>query len=85
MDGSTPLRRTALEDWARLEHEVPGVLVRWSGSLAWGEEALSETDKLGADERLATPMRSDAWSPTFGRSCAKRSGGHAMGRSTRSR
>jgi glycine/D-amino acid oxidase-like deaminating enzyme len=53
IDGSTPLRRTALEDWARLEREVPGVLVRWSGSLAWGEEALSETDKLGADERLA--------------------------------
>ena len=52
-DGSTPLRRTALEDWARLEREVPGVVVRWSGSLAWGEEALSETDKLGADERLA--------------------------------
>lgn len=38
---------------ARLEREVPGVHVRWSGSLAWGEEALSETDKLGADERLA--------------------------------
>jgi glycine/D-amino acid oxidase-like deaminating enzyme len=33
-DGSTPLRRTALEDWARLERAVPGVLVRWSGSLA---------------------------------------------------
>ena len=53
MDGSTPLRRTALEGWARLEREVPDVLVRWSGSLAWGEEALSETDRLGADERLA--------------------------------
>ena len=29
------------------------------------------------------PMRSDAWSRTFGWPCAKRSGGHAMGRSTR--
>lgn len=53
MDGSAPLRRTALEDWARLEREVPGVRVRWSGSLAWGEDALSETDTLGADERFA--------------------------------
>ena len=35
-DGSTPLRRTALEDWARLERDVPGVVVRWCGSLAWG-------------------------------------------------
>ena len=52
IDGSTPLRRTALEDWARLERDVPGVLVRWSGSLAWGEEARSHDDMLGADERL---------------------------------
>jgi glycine/D-amino acid oxidase-like deaminating enzyme len=52
IDGSTPLRRTALEDWTRLERDVPGVLVRWSGSLAWGEEARSHDDMLGADERL---------------------------------
>jgi glycine/D-amino acid oxidase-like deaminating enzyme len=52
IDGSTPLRRTALEDWARLERDVPGVRVRWSGSLAWGEEARSHDDMLGADGRL---------------------------------
>jgi glycine/D-amino acid oxidase-like deaminating enzyme len=45
--GGTPLRRMALEDWARLEREVAGVSVRWSGSLA-----LSETDRLGPGERL---------------------------------
>ena len=31
---------------------MPGVRVRWSGSLAWGEEAQSHDDMLGADERL---------------------------------
>jgi len=57
IDGSTPLRRAALEDWGRLEREVPGVLVRWSGSLAWGEEARSHDDMLGADERLVDADR----------------------------
>jgi glycine/D-amino acid oxidase-like deaminating enzyme len=52
VDGSAPLRRTALEDWARLERDVPGVQVQWSGSLAWGEEARSHDDMLGADERI---------------------------------
>ncbi len=36
VDGSTPLRRSVLEDHRRLEREVPGVRVRWSGSLVWG-------------------------------------------------
>jgi glycine/D-amino acid oxidase-like deaminating enzyme len=36
------------EDWARLEREVAGVLVEWSGSLAWGED----TEPLGPDDRL---------------------------------
>jgi glycine/D-amino acid oxidase-like deaminating enzyme len=60
IDGSTPLRRTALEDWARLERDVPRVLVRWSGSLAWGEEAPSHDDMLGADERLVADELIDA-------------------------
>lgn len=50
VDGSTPLRRAALENWSRLEREVPGVQVRWSGSLAWGEDALQDLDALGPDE-----------------------------------
>ena len=36
------------EDWARLEREVAGVSVDWSGSLAWGEDA----EPLGPDDRL---------------------------------
>lgn len=48
-DASTPLRRSALEEWARLEREVPGVEVARTGSLVWGREAPSEP---WADERL---------------------------------
>jgi glycine/D-amino acid oxidase-like deaminating enzyme len=36
------------EEWARLEHEVAGVSVSWSGSLAWGED----TESLGPGDRL---------------------------------
>lgn len=39
---------TAAEEWARLEHEIPGVAVSWSGSLAWGED----TEPLGPGDRL---------------------------------
>jgi glycine/D-amino acid oxidase-like deaminating enzyme len=48
VDGSTPLRRAALDDWARLERDVPAVRVRWSGSLTWGEKV----GELGSDARL---------------------------------
>jgi glycine/D-amino acid oxidase-like deaminating enzyme len=51
-DGSTPLRRAALDDWARLERDVPGIRVRWSGSLTWGEQPLSAMGELGPGERL---------------------------------
>jgi hypothetical protein len=40
---------------------------------------------LGADERLVDADEIRRLEPTFGRSCAKRSGDPAMGRSTRSR
>jgi glycine/D-amino acid oxidase-like deaminating enzyme len=36
------------EDWARLEREIDGISVSWSGSLAWGEG----TEPLGPDDRL---------------------------------
>jgi glycine/D-amino acid oxidase-like deaminating enzyme len=39
---------TAVEEWARLEREVAGVSVGWSGSLAWGED----TEPPGPDDRL---------------------------------
>jgi glycine/D-amino acid oxidase-like deaminating enzyme len=32
---------------------VAGVRVHWSGSVSWGAEALSDTVRLGSDERLA--------------------------------
>lgn len=34
--GAADLRADALADHRRLESEVPGVAVRWTGSLAWG-------------------------------------------------
>ena len=52
VDGSTPLRHAALDDWARLERDVPGVRVRWSGSLTWGEQPLPAMGELGPGERL---------------------------------
>ena len=40
--------RTAAGAWARLEREIAGVSVSWSGSLAWGED----TEPPGPDDRL---------------------------------
>jgi glycine/D-amino acid oxidase-like deaminating enzyme len=33
--GAEDLRHSVLRDWHRLEAEVPGIAVRWTGSLAW--------------------------------------------------
>jgi glycine/D-amino acid oxidase-like deaminating enzyme len=52
VDGSTPLRQAVLDDWARLERDVPGIRVRWSGSLTWGGQALSNMGELGSNERV---------------------------------
>jgi len=52
VDGSTPLRQAALENWSCLEREVPDVQVHWTGSLAWGEGALHDLAALGPDERV---------------------------------
>lgn len=51
-DASTPLRRRVLQEYRRLEREVPGVQVRWHGSLLWDEEELDGRPPLGPDERL---------------------------------
>ncbi|MBQ0900954.1 FAD-binding oxidoreductase [Micromonospora sp. U21] len=58
-DPSTPLRRRVLQDYRRLEEEVPGVRVRWRGSLMWGENLPADDAPLGPDERLldATEVR----------------------------
>ncbi len=51
-DASTPLRRRVLLEYRRLEQEVPGLQVRWRGSLLWNEEELDERRPLGPDEHL---------------------------------
>jgi glycine/D-amino acid oxidase-like deaminating enzyme len=52
VDGSTPLRQALLDDWARLERDVPGIRVRWSGSLTWGGQTPSHVGELGSNARL---------------------------------
>ena len=52
VDGSTPLRQAVLDDWARLERDVPGIRVRWSGSLTWGGQTLSNMSELGSNARV---------------------------------
>jgi len=51
-DASTPLRRTVLPDYRRLEREVPGVRVHWRGTLMWGGEQFAEDCVLDPDEHL---------------------------------
>ncbi len=38
------LRRAVLEDYRRLERELAGVRVRWTGSLSWGHDEPTVTD-----------------------------------------
>ncbi len=49
-DASTPVRRTVLADHRRLEAELPGVRVRWTGSLTWGDGTVADDAALGPDE-----------------------------------
>ena len=69
VDGSTPLRRAALDDWARLEGEVPDIRVRWSGSLTWGEQTRPEMGErlVDADEiaRLEPNLRASPQRAVF--------------------
>ena len=53
-DGSSPLRRRVLAEYRRLEAEVPGFEVRWSGALVWREEAGVDAPLL-PHERLVGP------------------------------
>lgn len=44
------LRRSVLEDYRRLERELAGVRVRWSGSLSWGQDEPTDVvEGPGAD------------------------------------
>ena len=42
--GAEDLRESVLTDYRRLEAEVPGVAVRWTGSLAWRRDAVGPGD-----------------------------------------
>jgi glycine/D-amino acid oxidase-like deaminating enzyme len=43
--GAEDLRAAVLSDYRRLEGEVPGLAVRWTGSLAWGRAADQPDDR----------------------------------------
>lgn len=47
--GAEDLRRAVLADYRRLEAEVPGVAVRWTGSVTWGDASV----RLREGARLA--------------------------------
>jgi glycine/D-amino acid oxidase-like deaminating enzyme len=53
-DGSSPLRRRVLGEYRRLQAEVPGFEVRWSGALVWQEEA-GVSARLLPHERVVGP------------------------------
>lgn len=42
--GQLLLRRSVLEDYRRLERELPGVRVRWTGSLSWRRDEPAAAD-----------------------------------------
>ncbi|QVM89741.1 FAD-binding oxidoreductase [Pseudomonas entomophila] len=39
-----PLRNAAIDDYRRLERELPGLVVRWTGSLCYAQPSLAEPD-----------------------------------------
>lgn len=39
-----PLRKAAIDDYRRLERELPGLAVRWTGSLCYAQLSLAEPD-----------------------------------------
>ncbi len=51
-DGSSALRASVIDDYRRLERDVPGVQVQWCGSLTWGRQRFPDADELGPDEEL---------------------------------
>jgi glycine/D-amino acid oxidase-like deaminating enzyme len=51
-DASTPLRAAALDAYPRLEAELPGVRVRWTGSVSWRQREPSASGPLAPGERL---------------------------------
>jgi glycine/D-amino acid oxidase-like deaminating enzyme len=79
--GAEALRGSVLTDWRRLEAEVPGVAVRWTGSLAWrptsvwpgdgarlaeGQYWLGRSEVAALEPNLQHPPERAVWSPTDG-------------------
>jgi glycine/D-amino acid oxidase-like deaminating enzyme len=62
-DGSWPLRRGALEAYRRLERQLPGVRVRWTGSLAWNEPEVPQD--LGPGEHLLDAAQAGRLEPNL--------------------
>ncbi|WP_347346035.1 FAD-dependent oxidoreductase, partial [Microbacterium sp.] len=69
---SAALRRLAVDEWHRLEHEVPGLNVRWTGSLTWGGVGSSGSpghaiaDAAAIEPRLAHPPADGRHEPADG-------------------
>jgi glycine/D-amino acid oxidase-like deaminating enzyme len=53
-NGSTALRGAVLDDWARLERDVPRITVCRTGSLSWGRQAFRTSSTPGSDERFVS-------------------------------
>lgn len=62
-DASLSVRRRVLAEYRRLEGEVPGVRVRWTGSLVWDGEDLPRPDELGPEERVVDAAEVAAMEP----------------------
>lgn len=46
--GAADLRPSSLDDWRRLERELPGLPLRWCGAIAWGPEVDARELRSGA-------------------------------------
>ena len=62
-DASWPLRRRVVDEYRRLEVEVPDVRVRWTGSFVWDGQRFPAPDQLGPDERLVDAAEVSRWEP----------------------
>jgi glycine/D-amino acid oxidase-like deaminating enzyme len=61
------LRSQSTADYRRLEDELPGVLVRWSGSVSWSNEAASTGSRapLGPGQRVVDAQAVAALEPAL--------------------
>lgn len=55
LDPAAPLRRAAIGEYRRLEMELPGLKVRWTGALTSGASALGDAQYIG-DRPAALPL-----------------------------